>query len=119
MQAPALAPCSCPRRPWPSSCRATTTWSCAAPQPKPCVASKVSGQAAGLNPADWTPRELRHSFVSLLSDSEVSINDIADLCGHSGTSVTEKVYRHELRPFLLTGAAAMDRIFALDATARR
>jgi len=25
-------------------------------------------KAAGLNPADWTPRELRHSFVSLLSD---------------------------------------------------
>ncbi len=23
----------------------------------------------GLNPADWTPRELRHSFVSLLSDA--------------------------------------------------
>jgi integrase len=25
-------------------------------------------KAAGVNPADWTPRELRHSFVSLLSD---------------------------------------------------
>jgi site-specific recombinase XerD len=24
---------------------------------------------AGLNPGDWTPREPRHSFVSLLSDS--------------------------------------------------
>jgi integrase len=67
---------------------------------------------AGLNPADWTPRELRHSFVSLLSDSGVSLEDIADLCGHSGTTVTEKVYRHQLRPVLLTGAAAMDRIFA-------
>jgi integrase len=66
---------------------------------------------AGLNPSDWTPRELRHSFVSLLSDDGISLNDIADLCGHSGTSVTEKVYRHQLRPVLLTGAAAMDRIF--------
>jgi integrase len=71
-------------------------------------------KAAGLNPADWTPRELRHSFVSLLSDGGVSLEEIADLCGHSGTSVTEKVYRHQLRPVLLTGAAAMDRIFALD-----
>jgi hypothetical protein len=26
--------------------------------------------------------------------------------------VTEKVYRHQPRPVLLTGAAAMDRIFA-------
>jgi integrase len=74
-------------------------------------------KTAGLNPADSTSRELRHSFVSLLSDNGVSINDIADLCGHSGTSVTEKVYRHQLRPVLLTGAAAMDRIFILDASA--
>ncbi|GAB3855861.1 site-specific integrase [Micromonospora andamanensis] len=67
---------------------------------------------AGLDPAAWTPRELRHSFVSLLSDSGVSLEDIADLCGHSGTSVTELVYRHQLRPVLLQGAAVMDRIFA-------
>jgi site-specific recombinase XerD len=26
-------------------------------------------KAAGLNPEEWTPRELRHSFVSLLSDA--------------------------------------------------
>ena len=58
---------------------------------------------AGLDPRDWTPRELRHSFVSLLSDSGVSIEQIADLCGHSGTTVTESVYRHQLRPVLLSG----------------
>ena len=72
---------------------------------------------ANLDPADWTPRELRHSFVSLLSDDGVSLKDIADLCGHSGTTVTEKVYRHQLRPVLLTGAEAMDRIFAVDVPA--
>jgi integrase len=66
---------------------------------------------AGLGSADWTPRELRHSFVSLLSDSGVSLEDIADLCGHSGTTVTEKVYRHQLRPVLLGAAVAMDEIF--------
>jgi integrase len=74
-------------------------------------------QKAGLAPKQWTPRELRHSFVSLLSDSGVSIEDIADLCGHSGTSVTEKVYRHQLRPVLLSGAVAMDSIFGPAETA--
>jgi integrase len=71
-------------------------------------------QAAGLDPAAWTPREMRHSFVSLLSDNGVSLEDIADLCGHAGTRVTEAVYRHQLRPVLLDGAVAMDRIFDLD-----
>jgi integrase len=68
---------------------------------------------AGLDPKQWTPRELRHSFVSLLSDSGMSIEDIADLCGHSGTIVTETVYRHQLRPVLLGGAVAMDQIFGV------
>jgi integrase len=69
---------------------------------------------AGLNAAEWTPRELRHSFVSLLSDNGMSIEEIADLCGHSGTAITESVYRHQLRPVLLNGAVAMDRIFGTE-----
>jgi integrase len=69
---------------------------------------------AGLDPNEWSPRELRHSFVSLLSDSGMSIEDIADLCGHSGTTVTESVYRHQLRPVLLSGAVAMDEIFGVE-----
>jgi integrase len=73
-------------------------------------------KAAGLDPKAWTPRELRHSFVSLLSDNGVSLEEIAELCGHAGTRVTEAVYRHQLRPVLLNGAVAMDRIFASDAT---
>ncbi len=36
------------------------------------------------------------AVVSLLSDSGVRIEDIADLCGHAGTTVTAKVYRHPL-----------------------
>jgi integrase len=69
---------------------------------------------AGLDPRDWTPRELRYSFVSLLSDSGMSLEQIADLCGHSGTTVTESVYR-QLRPALLGGAVVMDRIFDAEA----
>jgi integrase len=43
----------------------------------------------GLDPAEWTPRELRHSFVSVLSDSGLPVEEISRLVGHSGTSVTE------------------------------
>jgi integrase len=75
-------------------------------------------KAAGLDPTSWTPRELRHSFVSLLSDSGVPIEAIADLCGHSGTAVTEKIYRHQLRPVLLAGATVMDGIFTPTEGAR-
>ena len=37
----------------------------------------------------WTPRELRHSFVSILSGHHVRPEDISDLIGHSSASVTE------------------------------
>jgi integrase len=66
----------------------------------------------GIEPQAWTPRELRHSFVSLLSDSRVSIEEISRLVGHAGTHVTELVYRHQLRPVIESGAIAMERLFA-------
>ncbi|MBW0090633.1 tyrosine-type recombinase/integrase [Pseudonocardia sp. KRD-184] len=66
---------------------------------------------AGLPAKDWTPRELRHSFVSLLSDDGVPIEQISRLVGHSGTSVTELVYRKQIRPVVEDGATVMDRIF--------
>jgi site-specific recombinase XerD len=69
-------------------------------------------EAPGLDPAEWTPRELRHSFVPLLSASGVRIEDISRLVGHSGSGVTaEKVYRHQLHAVLDAGAAVMDTIF--------
>jgi integrase len=73
-------------------------------------------QSAGLMAGEWTPRELRHSFVSLLSDARVPIEQIARLVGHSGTSVTEQIYRHQLRPVLEDGATAMDLIFPTAGT---
>ncbi|WP_103340196.1 site-specific integrase [Amycolatopsis sp. CA-126428] len=66
---------------------------------------------AGLHAVDWTPRELRHSFASLLSDSGVRIEDISRLMGHDGTAVTELVYRHQLRPVIEEGTTAMDKLF--------
>jgi integrase len=49
--------------------------------------------------------------VSLLSDRGVPIEKIALLVGHSSTSVTEQVYRHQLRPVTEDGAVAMNDIF--------
>lgn len=59
----------------------------------------------------WTPRELRHSFLSIMSDSGVPLETIADLVGHAGTAVTEKVYRHQLRPVITKGAETMNTVF--------
>lgn len=59
----------------------------------------------------WTPRELRTSFVSLMSHRGVSIEEIAQLVGHASTRTTEVVYRRGLRPIITTGAEVMDELF--------
>ncbi|MFF5262008.1 tyrosine-type recombinase/integrase [Actinomadura viridis] len=71
----------------------------------------VLARVEGLDPKDWTPRELRHSFVSLLSDGGMPLEQISRLVGHSGTTVTEQVYRKQIRPVIQDGAAVMDHIF--------
>jgi integrase len=68
-----------------------------------CTAAKIG--------KGWTPRELRHSFVSLMSTSGVPVEEIARLAGHASSRTTEVVYRRELRPVLATGAEIMDTIF--------
>jgi len=69
-------------------------------------------KAAGLVAEEWTPRELRHSFVSLLSDSGMAIEQISRLVGHSSTAVTELVYRKQIRPVVEDGAVTMDELFS-------
>jgi site-specific recombinase XerD len=73
--------------------------------------------AAGIG-ENWTPRELRHSFVSILSDNGVGIEEIADLVGHKTTMVTQKTYRHQLKPVISTGAVAMNAIFTTEKQAK-
>ncbi len=46
----------------------------------------------------------------MLSAHDVRHDDIGDLVGHSSTSVTEPVYRHEMRSMLTKGATAINRI---------
>jgi integrase len=67
-------------------------------------------EAAGLG-AGWVPRELRHTFVSLLSARDVPVEAIALLAGHKQTATTELIYRHQLVPALTRGAEVMDQIF--------
>ncbi|MET8047836.1 tyrosine-type recombinase/integrase [Streptosporangium sp. NPDC005286] len=55
--------------------------------------------------------EMRHSFVSLLSDSDIPLENISRLVGHRNTSMTETVYRKQFRQVLLEGAEAMDQLF--------
>jgi integrase len=71
---------------------------------------KAITKKAGLG-ENWTPRELRHSFVSLMSDNGVPLETIADLVGHVSTAVTEEVYRHQLKPVITRGAETMNTIF--------
>jgi integrase len=70
----------------------------------------VALRLAGL-PVEWTPRELRHSFVSLMSANGASIELIARLVGHTTTATTEAVYRHELRPVITEGAEIIGKAF--------
>jgi integrase len=60
---------------------------------------------------NWTPRELRTTFVSLMNHQGVAIEEIARLVGHATTRTTEIVYRRELRPVITTGAEIMDQLF--------
>ena len=68
-------------------------------------------RAAGLGD-DWVPRELRYTFVSIMSAGGVPVEEIARVAGHQQTSTTELVYRRELRPVITTGAELMDKVFA-------
>lgn len=58
----------------------------------------LADKAKALSTSTLTPRELRQSFVSLLSDAGVPVEKIARLVGHIGTATTELVYRKQIRP---------------------
>jgi integrase len=66
---------------------------------------------AGL--ADWdkrVPYEMRHTYASLMSDSGIPAEEIAQQLGHSRTQVLELVYRHVLKPRRRDGQRVMDTI---------
>ena len=57
------------------------------------------------------PKELRTSFVSMMSYQGVPVEEIARLAGHASSRTTEVIYRRELRPVITTGAEVMDQVF--------
>lgn len=65
-------------------------------------------KSAGLG--HWTPKELRHTAVSLLSHAGVPIEQVGDVVGHDGVRMTATTYRHAVVPTVKTGAVAMDRL---------
>lgn len=71
---------------------------------------RVITRKAGIG-GRWKVRELRHSFVSILSDGNVSVERIADLVGHSTPGTTQTVCRRQIRPIIVHGAEAMDAVF--------
>ena len=66
-------------------------------------------ESAGLG--RWTPNELRHTAVSLLSAEGLALERIADIVGHTGTRMTAKVYRHVLTPSVDHAVGPMDALF--------
>ena len=75
------------------------------------VGWKPDGRRDRITVRGRTKTELRHTFVSLLSDSGIPIEQIADAVGHSSTRTTEVVYRHQLRPVTRTAAVALGPLF--------
>jgi integrase len=56
------------------------------------------------------PYEMRHTYASLVSDSGMSSEEVAQQLGHSKTATFELVYRHVLKPRRRAGQNVMDTI---------
>ena len=70
----------------------------------PAVALRIVGL-----PVEWTPRELRHGFVSLMSANGASIELISRLVGQTTAATIKTVYRHELRQVITEEAGSARR----------
>ncbi|MFJ9005231.1 hypothetical protein [Streptomyces canus] len=92
---------------WIPTCRVFTTRS---GEPRDAAnvrrGSKAIVKKAGLKP-EWTPQELWHSLVSLLSDHASPRSGIALMVGQSSQATTEAIRRKHLRTLITEGAEAM------------
>jgi integrase len=62
------------------------------------------------NPSDWTTRETRTTFVSIMSDAGVQAEEIADMCGHDVRTLFA-YYRKQLKPRLRESANVINTVF--------
>jgi integrase len=67
-------------------------------------------EEAGLG-RDWQLRELRHTFVSQMSQAGVDLETIADHVGRVNSNVTRVVYRHQLADQIGTAAEVFDKLY--------
>ena len=58
-----------------------------------------------------TPSAAPTPSVKLIYDRTCTLEDIARLVSHRNTTVTELVYRNQLRPVTTEGAETMNRLF--------
>lgn len=70
--------------------------------------------AAGIGEG-WTPNMLRHSAASLMSDSGVPLERIADQLGHKDTRMLSAHYRHQVRP-TIDAAMVLDGVLGSNAS---
>jgi integrase len=76
-------------------------------------------RAAGITRPDgqpFQPRELRHTYTSLLSDAGVDIEVISDSLGHVNSHVTRTVYAHQIRDEISAAAQVMDTVLGTGAS---
>lgn len=74
---------------------------------------KTICEKAGIGDAKKrVPYEMRHSYASIVHDSGVPAEEVAQQLGHSRTQVFELVYRHVLKPRRREGQVVMDTIVA-------
>jgi integrase len=71
---------------------------------------KTLCEKAGLG-RDWQLRELRHTFVSQMSQAGVDLEVIADHVGHTNSNITRAVYRHQLADVIGTAAQVFDPLY--------
>jgi integrase len=58
-----------------------------------------------------TPNELRHTCATLLNDEGVPLELIADMLGHTTTTMLQRHYRHRVRPSADAAVGPMDGLF--------
>lgn len=71
------------------------------------IAFDAVAQAAGLGDG-WSPNMLRHTAASLMSDSGVPLEKVADQLGHKDTRMASLHYRHRVRPTVDGGTTMAD-----------